>query len=161
MFEKIPKELKERVQWVCWRMAVKNGRQTKIPVSPWGGSAKTNDSSTWSTFDHAKGSADMCGLDGIGFVFTADDPYVGIDIDHCRGAGGDLTSIAEEIMERYDSYTEISPSGNGLHIICEMKVPFTGKRMTWMEVYAERRFFCSTGDVFRGKDEIKEMEWKE
>ena len=47
--EKIPPELKEYDQWVCWGLKKKaNGKFDKIPINPTTGrQAKTNDPSTW------------------------------------------------------------------------------------------------------------------
>ena len=86
-----------------------------------GSPASTADSSTWGTFERV---ADFRGADGIGFVFTEDDPYVGIDLDDCRDPDtGELTDLANSIVEQLDSYTEISPSGTGIHIIVRGVLP--------------------------------------
>ena len=64
-------------------------------------------------------------IDGIGFMFSKDDPFVGIDIDHCIQEGA-LTSLAEDVIETVNSYTEYSPSGDGIHIIAKGKLPLKG-----------------------------------
>ena len=50
--------------------------------------------------------------DGVGFVFTADDPFAGVDLDDCVGDAQRLHPAAAEIVERLASYTELSPSGD-------------------------------------------------
>jgi primase-polymerase (primpol)-like protein len=60
------------------------------------------------------------GYCGVGFVFSSDDPYVGIDLDGCRNPQtGYIEPWALEIVRRLNSYTEISRSGTGLHIIAK------------------------------------------
>jgi primase-polymerase (primpol)-like protein len=86
-------------------------------------------------------------LDGIGFVFTTADPYTGIDLDHCRTNEGDLEGWAAAIVERLHSFTEWSPSGEGLHILVKASLPeCAGRRTSGIEIYNSRRYFTITGD---------------
>lgn len=67
---KIPEELRLRPQWVGSLNGIpKNPKRPKI-------SAKTNDPSTWGTFDEAVAGLDAGHYDGIAFIVTAGDPYV-------------------------------------------------------------------------------------
>ena len=77
----IPDELKEWNQWVGFKLISKDGWKTdKIPKNPRNGrNAQVNNSATWGTFEKAL----KRGPDGIGFVFTREDPYVGGDLDNC------------------------------------------------------------------------------
>ena len=63
-----------------------------------------------------RGVRAKCAAYGVGFVFTADDPFVGIDLDDCI-ENGELHPDAVEIVRQLDSYTELSPSGSGIHVI--------------------------------------------
>lgn len=56
-------------------------------------------------------------MNGIGIILT-DSPFFAIDLDHCIDAiDGSLTDIAQSIVDQFkDTYIEISPSGQGLHI---------------------------------------------
>jgi putative DNA primase/helicase len=59
-----------------------------------------------------------CMADGIGLVLTEDDPYAAGDLDHCRDPqSGEIQPWAQAIVNRLQSYTEISPSGTGLRIL--------------------------------------------
>ena len=123
--EAIPHELRDRPQWVIWRSTERadNPKPTKVPINAQTGkSASTTDSTTWSSFDVALASYHKCQGDGIGFVFTTDDPYTGIDLDNCHDEAGQLVSWAQDIVSRFDSYTELSPSGRGRHIIIRGKL---------------------------------------
>ena len=63
-------------------------------------------------------------FDGIGFVFTPEDPYVGIDLDGARNPEtGIIEPWASEIIAACASDTEISVSGTGVHIIIEGALP--------------------------------------
>lgn len=143
----IPDELKEYAQWVCWKYAVRQGKKTKLPYCPKTGQmAKTNEPLTWSTYREAVQAAPA--YQGIGFVFTAYDEFVGIDLDHCLDSKGVLSADAEEIIQKASSYTEISPSGNGIHIIVKGRLAYAGSgfRTNTVEVYQKLRYFTVTGN---------------
>ena len=88
---------------------------------------------------------------GIGFVFHEQDPYIGIDIDDCLDPDNlALTKEAENLLNRFNSYTEISPSGMGLHIYLKSDAAFDGKRKGNVELYSRKRFFTVTGKILGG-----------
>lgn len=137
-----PPELLNRPQWVAW-----NSR--KHPISPHTGQpAKSNDPITWSSFDHACERAISDGLAGVGYEFSADDPYVGIDLDHCVDkATGEIETWAREIIDRIGTYVEISPSQTGIHII-GIGVKKVGRsRKDKIEIYDRDRYFTVTGQA--------------
>ncbi len=147
--EGIPGELKKRPQWVCWRYALDSkGRFTKHPYNPrTGRMASHSDLMTWSRFEtvfeaYESGAG---GYDGVGFVFCSGDPYTGVDLDGCRNPeSGEVEAWAAEIAALLDSYTELSPSGKGLHIVVEGKVP-KALKLPYIEMYSIERFFTMTG----------------
>lgn len=96
-------------RWVVWRRERVSGRMTKVPYLSRGTKAKTNDPSTWRTFDKLP---PRTGFDGAGLVLG--DGLQGVDLDVCIDADGVLEPWAGAIVERLDSYTEVSPSGRGL-----------------------------------------------
>jgi putative DNA primase/helicase len=77
---------------------------------------------------------------------------VGIDIDKCV-IDGKLTEKAWDIVEMLDSYTEISTSGTGLHIIMKGYVPGDRNRKDGVEMYDKNRFFVMTGSVLERADQ--------
>jgi primase-polymerase (primpol)-like protein len=147
----LPVGLTERAQWVCWREQERDGRQTKVPVDPnTGGFASATDPATWTDFDEAREYAKANAL-GLGFVFTEADPFVGVDLDKCRvPATGTVTDCAQEVLERLDSYTEVSPSGTGYHVLVEGELPDGGNRRGDVEMYAHSRYFTVTGEHVDG-----------
>jgi len=104
----VPEELRERQQWVVWRYEeTKDGRRTKMPYQlhtqeRW--KASSIDSKTWGYFGSALAVCEREGYDGVGFMLSADDPYVGIDLDHCRDPQtGEIEDRARAIVEAIDS----------------------------------------------------------
>jgi len=144
----LPEGVREREQWVCWREEERDGKPTKIPVTPGaGGFASSTESDTWSDFETALEYTGTEHADGIGFVFTDDDPVVGVDLDDCRDPEtGDVDDAARDIIERFDSYTEVSPSGTGYHVLLRGELPDGRNRRGSVELYDTARFFTVTGD---------------
>ena len=146
--EAIPERLRERDQWVCWREEDRDGKPTKIPVTPGaGGFASATESETWAGFEAALDYTETEHADGVGFVFTDDDPIVGVDLDDCRDPEtGDVDDAALDIIARLDSYTEVSPSGTGYHVLIRGELPEGRNRRGGVELYDTARFFTVTGD---------------
>jgi primase-polymerase (primpol)-like protein len=142
--DNVPKELKRRPKWVAWRLENRNDRLAKVPYSPRTGRlASTTDLLTWGTFDDALEVLDH--YEGLGFVFSSADPYSGIDLDECvELETGEISQWALEVVRRVDSYTELSPSGTGLHIFVRGQLPSSVKRSE-IEMYSHSRFFTVTG----------------
>ena len=143
----LPIELRHVDQWVAWRTSTRDGTETKIPLDPANGKyASTTDAATWSTFDTALEAVRTPDVAGIGFVFTDIDPYVGIDLDDCRvSETGTLAEPAASICAQLDSYTEVSPSGTGVHVIVRGRLPDGARRCGTVEMYDTSRFFTMTG----------------
>lgn len=128
-------------------------------------SASNKKPSNWRTFNEVASVA--CNLDGagIGFVLTYEDPWTCIDLDVCnehtqklKGQPIDSTKWTTQkqierfvkIVEAFDSYTEISASGYGLHIWVRGRVG-NGAKFDGVEIYSQERFMVSTGNIYRDK----------
>lgn len=167
-FNEIPAELKALPQWILWKFETRNGKQTKVPCQVTGEMAQANNRRTWSTFATAVKFYLEGDYDGIGFVFSRQDNYIGIDIDKCV-VDGKTNAFATEIIDTLDSYTEFSPSQKGIHIIIKGSLPQsvlgTGRKNTkhGLEIYSYGRFFTFTGnrensnDVYDRTDELAEV----
>jgi hypothetical protein len=149
--------LRDRPQWVCWKYIQRDGKETKCPVNAQNGHlADSTDASTWSTFDQAiDGCRRMPELAGVGFVFSADDPYCGIDLDDAVEPGTtQLKAWAKEIVTLVASYTEVSPSGGGAKIFLRGTKPGVRCRRGYhdgeVEMYDRDRFFTVTGALLPG-----------
>jgi hypothetical protein len=159
----IPAELQTLRQWVTWHAEwnPKRNRWNKIPTNPHTvENASTTNPKTWGSFAQALDTHqyEHSGTHGIGFVFTESDPFIGIDLDHCRDAEtGEITAAALAIVARLDTYTEPSVSGTGLHLIARGTLPAGCKsRIDNAEVYESGRFFVFTGQPLAGHDAIHE-----
>ena len=145
MFENIPDELKTYAQWIVWKFEPSaTGKPTKVPYSPCdiNVKAKVTDPSTWGDFATAVVAAEYA--DGLGFVLTANDPYTLVDLDDTDG-DQELFQTQYKIFERLDSYTEISPSGKGVHVIVKGHIP-AGRKRNKIELYSEGRYMTMTGN---------------
>ncbi len=148
---KLPTELIEYKQWVLWRRADVDGRKTKVPISPWSGKPASCDKpQTWSSYRHVRYASRRFRCDGVGFVFTDEDPFCGVDLDGCRTVNGVISPGALAIIDRLNSYTELSPSGTGAHILVKAKLPGRGRRNGRMEIYDSDRYFTMTGNHISG-----------
>ena len=157
-FEFPIEEMTHYPQWVAWKKGpVKSdGKFPKIPYSP-----KTRRKITGShvdgeylskagTFNEALEAQKELGADGIGFVLSKDDPFVGVDIDGCLKKGGDPGPFVD-ILEQFDSYTEISPSKTGIRIFCKGELPegaLNNPPETPYEIYDHNRFLTVTGNPY-------------
>lgn len=148
---RVPSELLEYKQWVLWRKAEVNGRATKIPMSPWSGKPAACDKpQTWSTYKHVRFALRRFRCEGIGFVFTKGDPFCGIDLDKCRTVNGSIAPDALDFIKRVASYTELSPSGTGVHVLIKGKLSGSGRRRDKIELYDTGRYFTVTGKHLAG-----------
>ena len=125
----VPMELRERPGGWCGATRTGTTSQPRFYDPRTICRAKANDPATWATFDQALEAYTESELvDGLGSWFSPDDPYVGVDLDDCRDLEtGELHSAAADIVAgRLDSYTEVSPSGTGVHIF--VRGALTGSR---------------------------------
>lgn len=155
--EAIPPCLMERPQWVCWKSIPKpTGKPMKKPFNAVTGSMTDyTNPKNWATFEKALDAFRReTSYAGIGYVFSEDDPYTGIDLDDCLDEQGEFL-WGRDIVDRIDTYCEVSPSGTGVKMIIE------GIKPAWatecvskghgpkgdgkVEVYNRTRFFALTG----------------
>jgi putative DNA primase/helicase len=147
----IPKELKDKKKWVLWRWVNRAGKRTKPPLQINGKKAEVNNPETWASFDEVvKELQNKEGkYSGIGFVLTEDDNIVAWDLDHCLNPKtGELEPWAEHIVKTHNSYTEITPSGEGLRIIVTGDLPENGRKKGNVECYKTLRYVTLTGDLY-------------
>jgi putative DNA primase/helicase len=155
--ETIPLELRERRQWVTWKFEQRDGKLTKPPLRPDASNyASADDPTTWGSFEEALATVEQGKARGVGFVFTADDPYVGVDLDACRKAEAQLEPDAAAIILRLDSYTEWSVSEKGVHVLLRGRLPGPRRRKGRFEAYESGRYFAMTGEIVRGCPETIE-----
>lgn len=147
----IPKELKEKNQWVLWHMI--DGRKVPMKATEVG-PAKSSDPTTWCSFKDAVKYARLRHSEGIGFVFNND--YVGVDLDHCV-SDGIINPFGRGVLTKLKSYTEFSPSGTGLHIIAKGDIP-RALKTDKIEIYNTGRYFTVTGRLVQGRRAINKCD---
>jgi len=149
MYNKIPAELQALPQWVLWRYVTDSeGRKTKVPFSVTGKAASSTDPSTWTTFQQAVNASQY--FEGIGFVLSKNDPYAIIDLDNKpeKPCTPEQAERHTKIYNAFQSYTELSTSGTGVHIVVRGALP-SGVKRDNVEVYSDSRFMIFTGNVTR------------
>lgn len=132
---------------------MRDGRETKVPINARTGAlAEATTPATWCSFDEAMSASSR--YSGVGYVFSKDDPFFGVDLDGCL-INGEAVADATAIIDTFATYCEISPSGNGVKLIGIGAKPGTRcrtnpKAFKQIEVYDFGRFFTVTGNVLPG-----------
>ena len=139
-------------QWVCFRFEKRaDGKLTKPPINPHTGrNASTTDPKTWGTYAEAVTAAKRFNLPGIGIVLAGG--LFGIDLDHATKEDGTPRAEAEDIIRAMATYTEISPSGSGFHILAKGAFKPERNKTTFpdgfaVEAYSAGRYFTVTGNA--------------
>ena len=162
-----PAQFREQ-RFCCWKWAKQSGRDTKVPYNPKTGMrAKTDDLTTFSTFDEALEQMDsVTTYAGIGVNIAEPGEglaHVGcIDLDHCIKDDNTLSDSAEEVLNLLpDALAEVSPSGTGLHLFFIMPDEFNfdgntyyiNNRKKGKEIYLpgliKPHFMTVTGKIYR------------
>ena len=140
----IPQELRDRPQWcVAGEDKAPRIATQGLPL------AKSNDQTTWRTFDEASAFAAHHGLH-IGYMLHESDPFACIDLDVKDDTTSEQLERFQTIVDAADRYTEHSRSGRGLHVWVKGKLP-KGMRRDGVEVYSHERFMICTGNILNHK----------
>jgi putative DNA primase/helicase len=158
----IPDQLKAMDRWVVWHYVEDRDPETgeedwdKPPLNAGGGAGSSTNPRTWSPFAKALVAYQEGGLDGLGFVLAAKKGeegavLIGVDLDHCRDPNtGAVTQWAQEIIDALHSYTEVSPSGEGIRIFLFGRLPAQGRKRGNFECYCTGRYVTVTGQHLDG-----------
>lgn len=139
---RIPAELAGRARWVRYS-------SRKVPLRVDGRFAAVDDPSSWSDFTAVTQAR---AGQGFGFVLTAGDRIVVIDLDHAVEDGRVLPWAQRIVDQLPATYMERGRSGSGLHLWFRGAVP-AGRRIRRgelaVEVYSDRRYMI-VGDRVSG-----------
>ncbi|NWO24079.1 DEAD/DEAH box helicase family protein [Peptostreptococcaceae bacterium oral taxon 081] len=158
-YENIPDELKREKRWCLYKIIQRDGKNTKLPLMPNGKPAKSNDKTTWNSYEDCIASLNRNIGDGLGFMLG--DGYIGIDIDKVSddimaySMDYHAKSMIADFLRGISTYVEISPSKTGLHFIGKGEVPGERKRYKNLEIYDKDRFFTVTGNVIKDRNRNK------
>lgn len=165
----IAPELKSIEAWVMWRYVQRtkpSGEKVwaKMPMTVEGRAASSTNPLTWTTYGDVVDTLIMDDtFDGIGLVLGAD--VQGIDLDDCRDLeSGELNAFANEVLERVQGYTEVSPSGTGIKVFAKTNLDGSRtKKEVGLELYRDGRYFTVTGHVIKGResisDQVQDLGW--
>lgn len=161
----VPPALARLPQWLFWQHEfTREGRLTKVPyqVENWKRLAASTRPEEWATYEDASRHFEFSDRSGVGFVFSPDGEFFGIDLD-------DIEKVAPEdqdaairlrlmIREHFPTYREVSPSGTGCHYIGKGRLPdgigAIKDSKYGVEIYDKNRFFTFTGNVIDGMTEV-------
>jgi hypothetical protein len=168
LFRNIPVSMQIDRQWMLWRLEKREGQKdTKVPYNfHTNNKGDVTNPAHWTEFANVanlpfackvacdpKLSPYLTGYSGIGYVFVKGGKKAGIDLDNAYG-DKEVFERQLKVFNNFQSYSEISQSGEGLHIIVEGEVE-TGRRRAGIELYSSARFFAMTGNVYQNRTEIK------
>jgi primase-polymerase (primpol)-like protein len=144
-FDSIPERLQSYEHFVVWKYERVEGDLKKPPFDPKTGKrASISRCDTWGSFAQVKAAYETGRFAGVGIVLFGQMGIVGIDIDHCI-ENGQITDEAQRILRAMNSYTELSPSGTGIHIFLQGKLPGGFRRRGTIEMYEDMRYLTLTG----------------
>lgn len=172
----LPKYLQEHGRFCLWKYTQddKDG-WTKPPYKACFPASKASKKNPADFTDMATALSYSAGYDGLGVHIGFSDDISAIDIDHCIDEAGNLSMLAQSVVDLMDTYTERSPSGQGIRIIFRIALNFvydreiyqiknskaTEPREEWpqvqgLEVYVANPdspyYVTVTGDVVRAMD---------
>jgi putative DNA primase/helicase len=153
LYDNIPVMLKKHPNWVAWGVRGASPKSPYNPASLLSGRAspaKAGVQETWGSYQSAGECVGRGLAQGIGYEFDGSDIY-GIDLDHVIYQNGMLAPQAQEIVSKLNSYTELSPSGTGLHIFVMApgaEIIRHRKKDYFLEIYGKSRYFTVTGNIF-------------
>ena len=164
-YSAIPANMVNLPNWVA--------RQGKIPYGINGKPAKSNTPSTWSTLqkvkDFLKGAPPA--FNGLGLMLERKNKIVCVDVDHCL-ENDKPNRTATKVLEKIQTYTEISQSGTGLHFFGRGTMPKSSVKFkspfddgTHIEMYAGMddkndggRFIALTSNVYEGRKTLQDIQ---
>jgi hypothetical protein len=162
----VPQDLRKFDRWVLYKIEARGGKTgaaklTKPPVDPiTGRKASASAPSSHLTFNQAYEALwtnRLGNLAGVGLSLDSSMGLVGVDLDDALGDDGLLLPWAQPIVEQVDSFTEISPSGRGLHILGRGDIPANGGKHGGCEAYKHDRYLTITGKIFENRGWVKDF----
>lgn len=155
----VPEDLAARPQWLIWRFEVKTGqaKPAKMPYYADGARRKGEqgsaaDRAALVTLEVALDNAQRRHFNGVGLAFLPDDGLIGIDLDKVINTEtGVIKPGAQKIIDALASYTEVSPSGTGVHVIVRgPKIRSSKDNGIGVEVFCGSQFFTFSARRYPG-----------
>ena len=147
-------------RWTGWKWEwnAKKNKWDKPPINcKTGRYGSSTNPEHWYSFEEVHEAQRSEKVDGIGFILGEADGgvhFAGIDLDDCRNpSNGELTELAQDVIDTMDTYTEVSPSGTGVKVFCIGGLPNgigTKNKDGTVEIYSRGRYFTVTGQHIEG-----------
>lgn len=156
--DRVPSALRDRAQWLVWRFEEQPGdkKPRKVPYYA-GGSRRLGkqgsdeDRAHLVPFERAVAAMQAKSMSGVGFAFLPGDGLIGIDLDGVIDLEtGEVQGRAAGIIKACASFTELSPSGKGVHIYVLGETKSNKSNDIGVEMFCGRQFFTVTGRQFPG-----------
>jgi primase-polymerase (primpol)-like protein len=143
-----PTEIRKRDRWVCYKL------DNKCPVSPVNGMYNVDITKSENLTDYKTACLTQESHDNLGLGFVLGDGVIGIDFDHCV-VDGVIDNTVMGFIKELNSYTELSHSGSGIHVLLNGKLAKEGNRGSItneikIEMYDKGRYFTMSGNTLRG-----------
>ncbi len=157
-WDQIPTDLAQRQQWVLWKFEWDTKRATWLKVPYYvGGGRRAGDQGgdrdrqrlatlpvIRAAFERKQGQPDA--WSGIGFGFLPGDGLIGIDLDkQVDPATGEMSERCKKIISAFNTFTEISPSGTGVHLYVRGHTHTAKSNDIGVEMFCEKQYFTVTG----------------
>lgn len=157
--EHLPSALTEHDQWLLWKFEEgAAGERSKEPISPITRS-RVSSVDDCTTFETAREIYDNdSSFGGLGFWVTDNDPFVGIQVkSHVED---EENSRADEVVDRFESYTEFTPSGEDTLVVIKGSVPNDELTTTAdsLKLYSSEEWMPLTGRQTGESNSIEERQ---
>lgn len=162
MSTKIKDTLGYNRMFCLYKMIHKDGRKTKMPVTPYGKPLSVTKPEQRLVYAEAEDIylKDPINFSGIGIIFDESMQYVGIDMDNVIDNNGFIHDDVKNFIYNANTYTEISPSGKGLHVYMMLDKAYyldvnrynPKDKPYSLEIYNHSRFFTVTNNPYYGYD---------
>jgi hypothetical protein len=159
-WQNIPTVLQQIDRWIVWKeVPDEKGNKAKVPFNPYRGIEWNCDplaSDNWLSFSLACDAANHYGV-GIGLTFDGSDGLFFLDLDN-KTNDPEIAALHRQAIERFETYTEQSPSGLGYHLIGYGHKPEGLALPRGVELYDRDRYATFTGWTLNGK-ELRNAQW--
>lgn len=155
-----PDALKQHRRWMCWKIVPQpDGKPDKEPFNPvTGAHANVADPDTWVDYWTAAQAVEAGEYGSVGFVLGGEAGLCVVDFDNVKESTSDpWPEWVTRELDELDSYTEVSASGRGLHVLVwgALPGPNMNRQKCHVELWGSNKMFALSGNVLEGRSTIQ------